>query len=56
MSEFRKMLLNRIIALYGENSSVALNFSNLCKYYSPSAWNDRCLQILVEAHEGSKNA
>ena len=56
MSEFRQKLLNRIIGMYGKESSVTRNFSNLCEQYSPSAWNDRCLQILVEAHEGSRNA
>lgn len=51
MSEFRKNLLNRMIAIYGENHPIVKDFIAFVNEYVENDWNNKCLDTLVQAHE-----
>lgn len=54
MSDFRKDLLARFSALYGESHKKLVSwFSNLLETSAESEWNNETLRILVLAHEAS---
>ncbi len=54
MSDFRKDLLTRFSALYGESHKKLVNwFSNLLETSAETEWNNETLRILVLAHEAS---
>ena len=51
MTTYRENLIDRMIHLYGFESPIVIQFIDLCERYDNNAWNDKALQILVEAHE-----
>lgn len=51
MTYFRETLVDRMIRVYGFEHECVLIFIGLCEKYEESFWNDRMLEILVEAHE-----
>lgn len=51
MSDKREKLLDRMIALYGYEHQIVLQFAHMCEDLDPTEWNDRVLEILVDAHE-----
>ena len=53
MTQLYNSLINRMINLYGVDNEIVNNFIDLCIKMSSSFWNDKCLTILVEAHEAN---
>ena len=51
MTQLYNSLINRMINLYGVDNEIVDNFIDLCTRMPSSSWNDKCLTILVEAHE-----
>lgn len=51
MSELRENYAERMIAIYGLEDSIVIQFCHLCETWADNSWNDKVLQILVEAHE-----
>ena len=51
MTAFREDLLTRIIRIYGFEHPITLDFAKLCENWAPGVNWDRCLEVLVEAHE-----
>jgi len=51
MTTYRENLLDRMIAIYGLEDPIVIQFANMCEKYTDNAWNDDVLRLLVEAHE-----
>ena len=51
MTTYRENLLDRMIAIYGLEDLIVIQFAGMCEKYANSAWNDNILRLLVEAHE-----
>lgn len=51
MSEFREKLIDRMIAVYGMENEIVIEFCNLCEDFVETDWNNECLSVLVESHE-----
>lgn len=51
MTEFRKELVNKIIAIYGFEHEITINITNLCERWANDRMHDRTLKVLVESHE-----
>lgn len=51
MTTFRENLLTRIIHIYGFEHPITIDFAKLCENYAEGVNWDRCLEVLVEAHE-----
>ena len=51
MTTYREQLLDRLIAIYGFEAPIVIQFANMCERYADNAWNDDILRLLVEAHE-----
>lgn len=51
MNEMRDALVGRMCRLYGLENPIALSFAKLCEEWAEGERWDRCLEVLVEAHE-----
>lgn len=51
MTNFRENLLDRMIAIYGLENPIVIEFCRLCEKWEDNEWNDKVLRYLVEAHE-----
>ena len=51
MTELREELITRMIRIYGYENPVVIQFCELCEELDDTEWNNKCLIILVEAHE-----
>lgn len=51
MTTYRENLLDRMIAIYGLEDPIVVQFAGMCEKYADNDWNDDVLRILVEAHE-----
>jgi len=51
MTTYRENLLDRLIAIYGLENPIVIQFAQICERYANNAWNDGILWLLVEAHE-----
>ena len=51
MTKFRENLIDRMIRIYGYEHEIVLEFCRLCENWESNVWNDKCLEIVVEAHE-----
>lgn len=51
MTKFRESLIDRMIAIYGFENPIVIEFARLCEYWEDNAWNNKLLTILVEVHE-----
>lgn len=51
MTELREELINRMIRIYGYENPVVIQFCELCEKLDYTEWNNKCLTILVKAHE-----
>lgn len=49
----RKQLRDAMIQLYGMESDIVVEFCNLCVWLEENEWNERVLNLLVEAHEAN---
>lgn len=47
----RKQLIDRMVALYGEENPIVVQFRWYAENLPISEWNDTTLRVLVEAHE-----
>lgn len=47
----RDKLMERMIHLYGLENPIVVDFCRLCDTLAVNDWNDKVLQIVVEAHE-----
>ena len=48
---YREELMNRMIRIYGFESSITIEFCKLVESLEENKWNDKVLTILVESHE-----
>lgn len=53
MTTYRENLLDRLIAIYGLEDPIVIQFARMCERYANNAWNDDILRLLVEAHEAN---
>ena len=53
MSNFRKVLIQRMIRLYGREHKIVVDFIEICKTWNNTDWNNKCLAVLVASHEKS---
>lgn len=53
MTTYRKNLIDRMIALYGFENPIVIEFAKLCENWAESEWNNQCLRVAVEAHEAN---
>ena len=51
MTTYRENLLDRMIAIYGLEAPIVIQFAGMCERYENNAFNDDILRLLVEAHE-----
>ena len=51
MTTYRENLLDRMIAIYGLEAPIVVQFARMCEDYHATKWNDTILRLLVEAHE-----
>lgn len=51
MTTYRENLLDRMIAIYGLEAHIVIQFAGMCERYENNAFNDDILRLLVEAHE-----
>ena len=51
MTTYREKLIDRMIAIYGFENPIVIEFSRLCEYWEENAWNNKLLTILVRAYE-----
>ena len=51
MTTYRENLLDRMIAIYGLEDPIVIQFAGMCERYTDNVWNDDILRLLVEAHE-----
>lgn len=47
----REQLINRMIALYGLESPIVIQFCEMAERLPETEWNNTTLRMLVEAHE-----
>lgn len=55
MNTNREEMLDRMIAVYGLEHPVTIQFAHLCETLEVNGWNDYLLEVLVKAHEESPN-
>ena len=55
MTIYREKLVDRMIAIYGFENPVVIDFCRLCEDWGNTEWNDKALTLLVEAHESMNN-
>ena len=55
MTEFREMLLGRMIAIYGFEHQITIDFARMCETYPQGENWDKGLRVLVECHEEMPN-
>lgn len=53
MTTSRERLIDRMVALYGFESPIVIEFVKLCENWAENEWNNLCLRIAVEAHEAN---
>lgn len=51
MNAYRENLADRMIAIYGLENPIVIQFVEMCEEWEVNDWNDAILRILVEAHE-----
>lgn len=51
MTHYRERLIDRMIAIYGFENPIVIEFCRLCENWEITEWNDKVLTILVAAHE-----
>jgi len=51
MNEYRQNLADRVIAIYGLENPIAIQFVEMCEKWEVNDWNDNILRILAESHE-----
>ena len=51
MSAYRENLIDRMIAIYGFENPIVIEFAEWCERQEENDWNNKMLTILVEAHE-----
>lgn len=51
MTAYRENLIDRMIAIYGLENPIVIEFAHLCEDWEENDWNNKVLTILVEAHE-----
>ena len=51
MTTYREHLIDRMIALYGLENPMVIQFAQMCEDYHATEWNNTILRLLVEAHE-----
>lgn len=51
MIELREELITRMINIYGYEDPIVIQFCELCEKLDNTEWNNKCLTILVKAHE-----
>lgn len=51
MTTYREKLIDRMIAIYGFENPIVIEFARLCEYWEENAWNNKLLTILVRAYE-----
>ena len=51
MNSVRDNLLDRMIAIYGLEHQMTVQFAYLCEQWDENEWNDKVLTLLVESHE-----
>ena len=51
MSEIRENYVDRMIVIYGLENPIVIEFCRLCESWEDNSWNNKILQLLVEAHE-----
>lgn len=51
MTAYRENLIDRMIAIYGLENPIVIEFARLCEDWEENEWNNKVLTILVEAHE-----
>lgn len=51
MNIVRKVLVDRMINLYGRHTTLTVQFVDLCKRMADNTRNDKTLITLVESHE-----
>lgn len=51
MTTYRENLIDRMIAIYGFEHSIVIDFARLCEGWEENKWNNKVLTVLVEAHE-----
>ena len=51
MTKLREELITRMINIYGYEDPIVIQFCELCEKLDNTEWNNKCLTILVEAHE-----
>lgn len=47
----REQLIDRMVALYGLENPIVIQFCQMAENLPKSEWNDTTLRVLVEAHE-----
>lgn len=51
MTICRENLIDRMIAIYGLENPIVIEFAEWCERWEENEWNNKALTILVEAHE-----
>ena len=51
MTTYREHLIDRMIALYGLENPMVIQFAQMCEDYHDTEWNDTVLRLIVEANE-----
>lgn len=51
MTKCREKLIDRMIAIYGFENPIVIEFCRLCENWESTEWNDKVLTIMVGAHE-----
>jgi len=51
MNTYRENLADRMIAIYGLENPIVIQFVEMCEKWEVNDWNDTILRILVETHE-----
>lgn len=51
MTAYRENLIDRMIAIYGFENPIVIEFAEWCERLEENEWNNKVLAILVEAHE-----
>ena len=53
MTAYRENLIDRMIAIYGLENPIVIEFARMCETWEDNEWNDKVMRIMVEAHEAS---
>ena len=51
MTKCREKLIDRMIAIYGFENPIVVEFARLCEDWESTEWNEKVLTIMVGAHE-----